>query len=423
MSDIKVKSDDQLTSILHKLDTYEEKNETTLNELREKNDLVQKAFDEARERLETLEDRAVNPNHRTYESVSKYDSDEKQTEGLRKWIVDRFRISEGMAPKHYSVEELAELRADSDQWGNNKGDETIPAPLAGAIERIVRSAGICRKLMTTVPMAADTLKLVNENVAVTVSDSANVVTEGSAPDTQAATFENNTITAKKAIALNEVSMELLEDTGSPLVQYLIDSFGEAFALWEDREFLLGNTGDGDSFTGVATAASELVNVGSTTKVDIMDGCTYENVVDLVYSKIDENLVGTAGTTLVFHPSLIGTLRKLRADSIEASDGAGGVLWTPMAGGSPNNVLGFPYVTSTVMPSVSTMTTVAATNEAMLYGDFKKAFIGQRHGYQVAFSDEAGFKSATRFMRVLERVGFVVPNAYTGAFARLVLTGA
>jgi HK97 family phage major capsid protein len=416
MPEIKVKSDDQLTRILDALNTYEEKHEAKLNEMRDQVDSSMESWDAAKARLEALEDRGINPDIRKYESP--YGSnDEQKTQALRNWLVDAFRVSEGRAPQHYTPEEMRADQEGNDTTVGTKGGHTVPTPLAPTIERIVQNAGVMRGLCRNIPMTARTLDLINENVGISVAV-ADVKAEGVAGTARGSTFTQTQMVAKKVIALNEITTELLEDSGSDIAGYLLDRFGEAIAVFEDTQFLKGDiTGNSDAFDGVTKLVTQAAEPADHATVPRP---TYEDIVDLIYTKVNENLMGQPGT-LVMHPSWIGELRKLRDESGGADTTTGSPMWAPFGTRETGTILGFPYVTTIALDSVATVSASDGTYYPMVFGDFSKALIGNRRGYQVDFSNEAGFTTDTRWMRVLERVAFTIPTAYLTAFAKMTLT--
>jgi HK97 family phage major capsid protein len=118
------------------------------------------------------------------------------------------------------------------------------------------------------------------------------------------------------------------------------------------------------------------------------------MVDLVHG-VDDNVVNRG--IIVLSPNALGFIRKMK-------DTQDMPIWASFAAGQEPTILGRPYAIANQFPN-----TDSATKPFAMYGDFRHAFIGQRSGFQVAFSEDAGFTKATRYMRVLQRWAFAIPT--------------
>ena len=382
--DVHVKSDDQLTTIL-----------TGLNEIREANDsrwgaldkTLADQFDVVKARIEILENKTTNTTgQRTY--VSPNGEPESRREALCHWMNALYnrRYGFGYDERAFEYEE----RADQANAAN-KGDTLVPDPLAAEIVRIIQDNGVVRRQFRNIPMTADVLNIPSKTSGPSVS----VIGEGSTITASSIVFGKITLTAAKLAAVDEFTFELEQDSLIPLASVLVDLFGEAMAAKEDNLCLQGTSPWTGIFkdTGITAVALSGTN---------MNTVTYDKIVDLVHTP-DVNVQPNG--VFMLHPNFLAELRKLK-------DTTNNPIWAPMAVGEPATILGRPYVTAAQAPVGN-----GSTVPLCVYGDFKKyAALGLRNDYSVAFSGEVGFLTATRHMRVMERIAYATLS--TGGFGRL-----
>lgn len=390
MAEVMTRSDSPVTKILHSIDKLQEKYETQLSELGVAMKTFEKAAEMQRARLEELERRhsqGLAPGHYTSASMPTEDSRLQRKQVVGKWLTDVYRL---VVDKPWAeAGEGAQFRANQVEDTSADGGYLVPTPLMPEVIRIVQSYGVARQICRVVPMQSKTLDLTSKLAGPSVSWPGEAV----APSATKATFARSTLTARKLIATDEISIEVDQDAAIDLGMYLLDLFGEALAQEEDTQAFVSNA---NPFTGVAYTSS----VGSVTmssSLTSMANVTYDNIVDLTNKPSAHAL---KNCRFVLSAYALNALRKIKDDNNNP-------IWAPMAYGNPGTILGYPYSVSEVMPGASGDT---ASARFVLFGDFKYSFIGIRGPLNVAFSDHAGFAEATRWMRVMERIAFVTPVA-------------
>ena len=398
MSDIVTKSDDQWTQLLGKLESMQEDTYNAIQaadaSTKEEMRTFKETLDDMTARVEHFEDKANNPDQRKY--FGKYDVSETQDsrKALCHWLQDAYR--DRFSSGAYDLSEFNSQRAVPVQEETNagKGTETVPTPLDTEIHRIRDAAGVARQLFRHIPMTSKTLDLPTVTGDPTVIFGA---AEFSTPSNSGVTFGQEQLVAKKLIALDKVSSELSQDSAVELFSVLVELFGEAIARSEDNEIF---NGTGATFSGVFATASATVQPVSAS----FAGIDYDDVVDLMHA-VDTNLIFEG--TFCFHPEILKQLRKIK----DANDNP---IWQPgMQAGAPGTILGRPYVLANQMPS-----TDGDDKDAMWYGVPKRfGIIGDSRALEIKFSEEAGYLDDSRYLRVIERLAFVITKS--AAFAKLV----
>jgi HK97 family phage major capsid protein len=391
------KSDDQWTELLGKLEKMQEDtssaisaaDESTKEEMR----FMKEALDSTVERVAHFEDKINNPDQREY--FGKYDVSETKTQrqALCSWLQDAYR-SRFSPSGQYDLSEFTAQRAVPTQTEGSatEGGNTVPSPLDTEIHRIRNAAGVARRICRTIPMTSDTLDL----PTITTDPTVVFAGENTEPSNAGVVFGQEQLVAKKLIALDQISSELAEDSAVELFSVLVELFGEAIALKEDNEIFQGT---GSNFSGLLSKCGASV-VPATAS---FAGIGYDDIVNLMHS-VDDNLVFEG--TFVFHPEILKQLRLIK-------DGNDNPIWQPgMTAAAPATILGRPYELANQMPG-----TDGSAVDAVLYGvPSRYGIIGDRRGLDVKFSEEHGFNTDSRYLRVIERLAFVVTK--TTAFAKI-----
>ena len=171
------------------------------------------------------------------------------------------------------------------------------------------------------------------------------------------------------MARTDVSRNLLEDSGVPVVALVQELFSEAFALDEDEQFLIGHGGGrpqgvlGGRVANIPSPVDgvSIVNSGSASAF------TADGLFDLVYDLPAQYLDNAihVGTRFAFR-----NIRKLK-------DGAGDYLWTQgIETGAPPVLLGYDYNMNEIMPAV------AANTYPLIFGDWRGYLIADRVGLSI-----------------------------------------
>ena len=171
------------------------------------------------------------------------------------------------------------------------------------------------------------------------------------------------------MARTDVSRNLLEDSGVPVVALVQELFSEAFALDEDEQFIIGHGGgrpQGVLGKRVGNLPSPVDGVDIVVSGDASE-LTADGLFDLVYDLPAQYLNGAihVGNRFAFRD-----IRKLK-------DGAGDYLWQQgIEQGAPPILLGYNYNMNEVMPNI------AANSYPVLFGNWQGYLIADRVGLTV-----------------------------------------
>lgn len=378
--------DDPLGHIRATLDNIRTNQADELKSLGGKLSTFEKKFDEYEARIVEMEDKARNPNNRFYQSP--HATREERVRLVSSWVQNAYRATD---PGWATTDLGATWRADQTVSTDSKGGYLVPTPLYPEILRIVQEFGVARSLCRVLPMARIDMDISRKNAGPTVS----WPDEGVAPSTTNVTFGTVKLSAKKLMALDEVSLELRDDSAVDLASYLIDIFSEAVAEEEDKQAFNSTA----PFTGLCQNTD--VGVYTLASTTFTGNLVYDDFVNLMH-KPDKN-VRMRGTFL-FSSDVFAEILKIKDTQGRPLFNAG------LAGSFPSNILGRPYVVSHVMPGTSDD---ASGAPVAAYGDFRRYLLGDRRTMTVDFSPHAAWNSAAESMRVLERVAFAcgIPGAF------------
>lgn len=299
----------------------------------------------------------------------------------------------------------------------NDGDEAtagsvlVPQITYDKVARIVEEASIIRNIATVVPMSSNTMVMPTRSSGPSVSWLANQGID-SATKTSVV-FENNTLTSKTLMAIDEVSAELDEDSIVALEPFFAQMFAEAVGKEENKQAFNAST----PFTGVS-------NDSNITSVEFSnDGQTFGEVThaDLVNAQYTADPKVIHKGTWIMHPDAfkecIG-LKDSNGRPIYASAWYGGGPSTGAA--QPNEPIAQQAQASILLgrPAylTETMPTTAASAIFAVFGDFSKFAFGDRKQMTIDWSDQVYYEYGNLALRVRERIA--LKTLITGAFARL-----
>ena len=192
---------------------------------------------------------------------------------------------------------------------------------------------------------------------------------------------------RELAALVPISNRLLRDAAAnPDVEQVIrDDLAEVLALRSDLAFLRG-TGTSNEPLGIRntpglTAAPSLGTNGGTP--------SFDNLKDMVAA------LRTANAPFLrpgwaFHPRTINTLEKVK-DTTERYLADAGLLTFDATGGG-GTLLGFPFVTTTQIPTNITTGSSTDTSEIYFGSDWVEAWIGEEQSLEIDVSGEAAYDS-------------------------------
>lgn len=438
MADIIVKENAPLHQLIEKVEKHLDLNETTrvateakiaelagkvdpavgeLTTLRDSLGTQRDALNEMKGRLDAM-DKALPRGEKVY-AVGKDDkqADAEAREQFARTIMDAALMSKGRHPRFNSF--LSRDQTITDVPGNSSADidtyggVLVPVEQTFAVYRIAEQYGTARQLLKRVPMRSKTQTLPTNSVLPTVYwdteiPTANQDLELAAPTASQVTFGKKTLTAHKLIAIDTLSIELVEDSVPNVAAFIGDLFGIAIAKEED--YMAFNTQglSNKPFTGLLQTGS-VGNVNAAAGSDTYEKALltddgYANLISML-DAVDEN-VQDRGKWLMSN-SIVNTCRKVR-------DGQNRPLFGEMMSANPQTLFGYPYVRSAVMPKVSGA--AQASKPFIIFGDFSNFLMGDRQQLAIDVSPHAAFKEAGLVMRVMERVAFTV--VFPSAFATL-----
>lgn len=283
-------------------------------------------------------------------------------------------------------EERKVLRVADDPAG---GYLAPPSYAAQIIEAVTLFSPI-RTLVNVQNISTGEWKQPKRNTAPTAS---RVAETGTRSETTNPAWGLVSIQTPEMFAEARISMAMLEDSAYDLETILAKDFGEAFGVLEGSEFVNG-TGVGTlhgildaSAAGPSTAIANTVS-GSASTIAGASGAEAAGLIDLFHAV--KTVYAVRGKWIMNRGSL-GKVRKLK-------DTTGQYLWSVgIAPGSPNTILGAPYVECSDMPDEG------SNAYPIAFGDWERAYtIAQRidlsivrDGLTLASSGQVKFSARRR----------------------------
>jgi HK97 family phage major capsid protein len=318
--------------------------------------------------------------------------------GLGEWMVDLARGARKMEPKFGRT-------TNQKEGTDTMGGYLVPPEFNQEVIKLVSNFGFARKYCRIMPMTREIMNipladympttLVNGNVTASGATKTQAQsTEGSAVAQTGQTFTQAQLVAARLMAIDQLTIEVDEDSDPSLMNFLVDVFAEAIALAEDYQVLRA---DHTPFTGILSETG----VGSYTLPS--GSVSFKNIAfkDLVgiYNSVDEkaqesgiwvmsnyawNQIVTAMVDANGRPFALG-----QSDS-------------PIANFPTKSIFNRPVVLSTMMPKAAND---ATGNKFVIYGDFRYALFGDRKRLSVDISPHAAFTTGELVMRFMERFAF------------------
>jgi HK97 family phage major capsid protein len=429
MADIHVKDENPLYKLKDAVLEQTEKVETALREFESKGAAIDKETAEVRAALEQTRGLLENVNKRMdemdkqlprgekhYTAANGEDARARAREGVGMMVVDLARKARGLDEK-YDFWKNARTQKEGNVYTGGTPDAgggvLVPPEQANEIIRLVSNFGLARKLCRIMPMTREVMRLpvatygpttlVGQNITSSGANKA-VTTEASGVGQSTQAFTRPEMVATRLMALDNISLEVDEDSTPDLMSFLVDVFAEAVALAEDFQVLRA---DHTPFTGVmvetGTAGIHTLPSGSTSFKNIK-----WNDLIAIYNKVDEKLQENG--VWVMSNYVWNQIQTAMVDNngrpFNLADNVSSVTEA-----SPRRLLGRPVYTSTVMPKAADDT---SGSKFLIYGDFKHAIFGDRKRMSIDISPHAGFTTGELVMRVMERFAFVCVNQADGS---------
>jgi HK97 family phage major capsid protein len=227
--------------------------------------------------------------------------------------------------------------------------------------------------------------------------SAQYVAENAAIPVSEQIFDQEVLlTPKELGALVPISNRLLRDAAdSPDVEAVIRAdMAEVLALRADLAFLRGTGAAGEPLgirnTAGLTAAPSLGANGGTP--------TYDDLMDMVAALRNANAPFNR-PGWVFHPRLLSTLEKVK-DLQDRYLKDSGLLTYNITGGG-GTLLGYPFATTTQIPTTATTGTSNDTSEIYFSSDWQEAWVGENDTLTIEASGEATYWDGTAWVSAFQ----------------------
>jgi len=256
-----------------------------------------------------------------------------------------------------------------------EGGYLVPDQFERTLVQALEENDIMRTLARIITTSSGTLKI----PVVATRGTASWVEEAAIIPESDSSFGQMTLDAHKLATLIKVSRELLEDSAFSIEAFLAEDFGRRLGALEEEAFFVG---DGvKKPTGILKDAEVGHTAVSATDIG------FDDVIKLYYS-----LRSPYRNRAVFAANE-QTVMKLRM--LKGTDGQ--YIWQPSVTlGTPDMLLGRPVYVSSYIPAI------AAGAKALIFGDFRYYWIGDRRGRTFerlnelfAVTDQIGFKATQR----------------------------
>jgi HK97 family phage major capsid protein len=226
------------------------------------------------------------------------------------------------------------------------------------------------------------------------------VSEDSAPAEGNATFSQVTMSPKTLACQLDISRKLMLQSDPSIEAVLRDDVINSFARKIDEVALEGG-GSGEPSGIIASATGNVVAIGANG-----GAITYASCVDMVEAvEVDNAILNDASTKFVGNPKVTANLRTVA----KQTNGVEGNFIL----GADNRILGYDYLSSTLVPSDLTKGT--GTNlSAMIFGDFSQLMLGFYSGIDVLVDPYTGGNAGTTRLNFLQ--DFDVALRYDDSFA-------
>lgn len=176
------------------------------------------------------------------------------------------------------------------------------------------------------------------------------------PETTGLTYGMEEITAHELYALVDISEQDVEDSAFNMESELASEFAMQFAKAEGTSFVLGaNAGTPEGFLTNAGVLAGSTNSGAGAAL------TTDGLIAL-YASIKTDYARNG--VFVFNRATLGLIRQLKDTAGQYVFQAGFSL----NAGTPNSILGQPYIEASDMPSVS------AGTKPIAFGDFNRGYV-------------------------------------------------
>lgn len=283
---------------------------------------------------------------------------------------------------------VAELRSILIDGGASGGSLVIPTEWARSIYQYLEAPSAVRQLATVMQSSnGDPWTLPK---VVTHGVGTQVIASGTAIGGTDAVLGNITLNAFKYGQLEQVAIEMVQDSAFDIVSFVTANVARAVGRVTAADYAVG-TGSGEPLGVVAACTGSVVTGGS------LITAVGENLIDLQHAVVQEY---RDNGSYIMRDSSLGSLRKLRAD------GGGTIgpwlLEPPSAPGQPTSLFGRPVYTDFSVAAAGSAASVA------VFGDISRYYIKDSGPFRFERSDEYAFNTdLVSFRGVLRTDGDLV----------------
>jgi HK97 family phage major capsid protein len=262
------------------------------------------------------------------------------------------------------------------------GGFLVPVEFASEILLALRARSAVMRMGPTVVQVKKELDL----TSLSSGASASYVAENAAIPISEQTFAQGPLLRPKQLAaLVPVSNRLLRDADdNPAVEAVVRSdLAEVLALRADLAFLTGTGTGGEplgivNFPGITAGPSLGANGGTPTYDDLKDTVAALRELNAPFNR----------PGFVFHPRLLSTLEKLKdANGRYLADAD---LLTFDATGGGGTLLGYPFRTTTQLPTNLTVGSSDDTTVIVFSSDWNEGWVGENEALTLEVSTEASY---------------------------------
>ncbi|MCP4539813.1 MAG: phage major capsid protein [Chloroflexi bacterium] len=277
---------------------------------------------------------------------------------------------------------------------NTKGGYLVPEEMSAALIDLREKHGVFRANCNVLPMASDVLTIPR-----TVDDlTTYFVAEGTSITESELSFDSVTLVAKKLAILTRISSELSEDAVVDIGQLVTRKMGLAIAKKEDQ---CGFIGDGTATYGSMRGINVKIIDGTHTAGAVDAATNHDTFAEIDAADLTKAMGACPTYALDNAKWYCSALCKSMVFDRLGAAGGGNTIAT-LAGPSQSSYLGYPIVTSSIMPAG------AATDYSnlvmLLFGDLSlSSSLGDSRATRIMESehrymelDLIGMKATVRF---------------------------
>lgn len=307
-------------------------------------------------------------------------------------------ISRGDVHSLRNMSEEIRTKANLAEGSTTAGGFLVPEEFKAEVLRLAQIYGVVRQNARIIPMRYDVL---NIPAAGTTDITAHWTNEASQIYTTLPNFRQVTLTINKLASIPKVTNELLADANVDVVAYMSTLVAEQLAKAEDTQGLIGV---GSPFVGCVNATG--VPTSPHASGTGFQCLSYQ---DLVFTPSRIQASATPNAKFFFHRTMLAQIY-----SLITTAGA------PIFPANASSVVGYPLVSSEVLPGIGHAAYQTDATTYALFGDLRLGLLmGERGTLEMKIGTEGTVLGDNLFekdmvaLRFIERVcfGVALPSAF------------